>query len=156
MQPYYKKIRKYIRHDLLMLPSVAARIINSDNKILLVRKRNSSIWGFPAGSVEPWETAEEAIKREVFEEINAHIKVQKLIGIYTSPEFDYVYPNGDKVHPFILFFDCIFLDKSFVFVPNSEIEEVRYFTEKDLPEMLKCCSAKAKDAFVNSSTIFMR
>ncbi len=76
MDSYYKKIRKFIGHDLLVLPAVAARILDSDNNILLVKKRNSQIWGFPAGIVELNETAEEAIKREMLEELNARVEIE--------------------------------------------------------------------------------
>jgi len=155
MKPYYKQIRKFIGHNLLILPAVAARIGDKEN-ILLVKKRESKIWGLPAGAVEPNETAEEALKREMLEELNAKIKIIKLRGIYTSPSFDYSYPNGDKVHPFILFFDCEFVDNNMNFMPNKEVEEIRYFSLNNLPPMLKCCEMKVKDAFIESDRIFLK
>lgn len=154
MIPYYKKIRKFIGHDLLILPAVAARIRNR-NKILLVKKWGSKIWGLPAGAVESNETAEKAIKREMQEELNTEIKINRLRGIYTSPSFDYSYPNGDMVHPFILFFDCKFINK-LNFRPNNEVEEIGFFSLNNLPPMLKCCEMKAKDAFVKTNKIFLR
>lgn len=154
MTPYYKQVRKFIGHNLLVLPAVAARIMDK-NTILLVRKNRSKIWGLPAGAVEPDETAEEAIKREVWEELNTEIRVVRLRGIYTSPLFDYSYPNGDKVHPFIIFFDCKFV-KSLNFKPNKEIKEMKFFSLDNLPPMLKCCEMKSKDAFVKFDKIFLR
>lgn len=154
MTSYYKQIRKFIGHKLLVLPAVAARI-KVKNKILLVKKWRSKIWGLPAGAVEPNETAEEAVIREIQEELNTEIRISRLRGIYTSPSFDYSYSNGDKVHPFIVFFDCK-LVKNLNFKPNKEIEKIGFFSPDKLPPMLKCCEMKAKDAFARSDKIFLR
>lgn len=62
---------------------VAASILqNSEDKILLVqrprKKHMSELWEFPGGKVEKNELPEEALKRELFEELNIHVEITDL------------------------------------------------------------------------------
>lgn len=157
MNSYYLNLRKKIGQDLIVYPSVAACIKNEKNEILLVRKKGSNIWGFPAGGVEPNETIEEALKREVKEETNKDVIPEKLIAIYSSPNFDFNYENGDKIHPIIFFFKCHVKNKD-SFKKNPEIEEIKYFPKNDLPfsNMRKCCQQKALDCFMANKQLLVR
>lgn len=153
---YYLELRKLIGNDLLVYPVAAGCIKNSKGEILLVKKRKSDIWGFPAGGVEPDETIHQALKREIKEEINADVAPTRLIAIYSTPEFDFTYPNGNKIHPLIFFFACRVLKKG-GFLQNGEIAETRYFSQKKLPaNMLPCCVQKAKDCQLRGKNVIIR
>lgn len=57
---------------------VGAAILDSDKKVLICRrsgKSMSGMWEFPGGKVESGETAEEALEREILEELGVPIKV---------------------------------------------------------------------------------
>ena len=153
---YYLELRKLIGNGLLVYPAVAACIKNSEKEILLVKKRKSGIWGFPAGGVEPDETIYQALKREIKEEINADIAPTRLIAVYSTPKFDFTYPNGNKIHPLIFFFACRVIKKG-DFSQNGEISEARYFSQKNLPgNMLPCCVQKAKDCQLRRKDTIIR
>ena len=66
-----------------MLRVVAAAIQDSDNRILVVQKgANSSYpfcWEFPGGKVRQGESDEEALIREIKEELNVDIEVMSLL-----------------------------------------------------------------------------
>ena len=78
----------------MKIVKVAAAIIKSLNKngelIILATQRGygefKGGWEFPGGKIEVDETAEEALKREIIEELDIKIKVEKFI--YTV-EYDY-------------------------------------------------------------------
>lgn len=68
---------------------VCAAIIISDNKILLTQRGYGEYkdkWEFPGGKIEENETKEETIIREIKEELDASIKVEKFL---TKVEYDY-------------------------------------------------------------------
>ena len=75
-----------------MIDVVAAVIQNKDGKILIaqrnLKKSQGGLWKFPGGKIEQNETKEEAIVREIKEELNLDIFVKKYIGqkIFNYPE----------------------------------------------------------------------
>lgn len=69
--------------------NVVAAIIVKDNKIFATQRGYGDFkggWEFPGGKIEENETPEDALKREIIEELNVHINVDKYI--YTV-EYDY-------------------------------------------------------------------
>ena len=70
---------------------VVAAIICQDGKILATQRGYGDFkdgWEFPGGKIEPGETAQEAIVREIKEELAADIKVDRFLGTV-----DYDYPH---------------------------------------------------------------
>lgn len=67
-----------------MINVVAAVICNEDNKILIaqrnLKKSQGGLWEFPGGKIEQGETKEQAIIREIKEEMNLDIKVEKYLA----------------------------------------------------------------------------
>ena len=60
--------------------NVVAAIIVKDNKIFATQRGYGDFkggWEFPGGKIEENETPEEALKREILEELNVHINVDK-------------------------------------------------------------------------------
>jgi 8-oxo-dGTP diphosphatase len=71
---------------------VVAAIIEKDGKILATQRGYGDMlggWEFPGGKVEPGETPEQAIKREIEEELEAEIDVGRLVCdvAYDYPTF---------------------------------------------------------------------
>ena len=67
---------------------VAALILNQDN-VLATQRRYGEFkdgWEFPGGKIEPGETPEQAIKREIREELATDIRVEQPL---TTVEYDY-------------------------------------------------------------------
>lgn len=82
---------------------VVAAVIWQDDKFLICqrpanKKQNPLQWEFPGGKVEPGETKEEALIREIKEELNIVISVKDTIG-----EAEHTYPEF-TVH--LTFFSC--------------------------------------------------
>lgn len=75
-----------------MINVVAAVICNKDNKILIAqrnfKKSQGGLWEFPGGKIEPGETREQAIVREIKEEMNIEIEVEKYLAekVFKYPE----------------------------------------------------------------------
>jgi 8-oxo-dGTP diphosphatase len=70
--------------------TVVVAVIERDGRILIAQRRRTAQhplkWEFPGGKVEPEETPEKAVVRELKEELAIHAKVGPEIGRY---EFQY-------------------------------------------------------------------
>ena len=112
MSPYLRKLRSKVGHDLLMLPSVAAVIRDERGRLLLQEKSSGEGWSLPAGAIDPGETPEDAVRREVREETGLIVEPRELLGVLGGTGFRYVYPNGDAVEFTVVLFRCAVTSKS--------------------------------------------
>ena len=108
----------------------AAAIIVHDGKVLAARrftgKRYDGWWEFPGGKVEPGETFEQCCVREIKEELNLEVKIDR--HFYTV---DFTYPN------FHLHMEC-YLCSPLSSVDNiqlSEHDDYRWLGLGDLYEV---------------------
>lgn len=70
---------------------VVAAIIHKDNCYLATQRGYGDfegMWEFPGGKIEEGESREEALKREIKEELDVEVKIEKFLCIV-----DYDYPN---------------------------------------------------------------
>lgn len=70
---------------------VVAAVIKKDAKVFATQRGYGEFkdgWEFPGGKIEPGETPQEALKREIKEELDSNIEVGELIDIV-----EYDYPN---------------------------------------------------------------
>ena len=82
-------------------PVAAVALLDEDGRILLQRRRlggrHGGLWEFPGGKVEPGETPEEALSREIREEIGIELGVVRA-GLFASdPE-----PDATLREPFVI------------------------------------------------------
>lgn len=66
-------------------------------RILLQQRSDYGDWGLPGGGMEPGETIEDTMRREVREETGLEVAGSSLLGVYTGPRMRYVYPDGGRV-----------------------------------------------------------
>lgn len=59
----------------------ASGLIIKNNKLLVVEMDNNGFYCLPGGYVEVGETTEEAVKRELFEEMGKEVRVVKYLGM---------------------------------------------------------------------------
>lgn len=69
--------------------SVAALVTNDQGKILLVNSPWRG-WEYPGGLIEPGETFQEALRREIREEAGVEVEITGFVGICKNVEKDIV------------------------------------------------------------------
>jgi mutator protein MutT len=103
--------------------AAAAVIFDDDGRFLLMQENyGRRRYGFPGGAVEPGETPEDAVVREVKEETGVDVSVEHLIGLYRLE-------HGVPVH----LFRCAIAAGEAAVPDTDEIAEVDWYTADDLP-----------------------
>ncbi|TBF40447.1 NUDIX domain-containing protein [Rhizobium leguminosarum] len=134
MTPYLMELRRLIGNRLLQLPSVAAVIHDHAGDLLLQEKASGEGWSLPAGAIEPGETPQEAIIREVMEETGLAVVPTTVLGVFGGRDFRYTYPNGDQVEYVVTLFKCrVAADRGAW--TDTETRALRYFAPDDMPAL---------------------
>ena len=103
---YVRWLRSYVGHQRLLQLAASAFIRDTRGHVLLGRRADVMLWAPPSGVVQLGETPARTLVREVQEETGLHIEVVRLIGLYTGPDFEWTYPNGDQAQIVSAFFAC--------------------------------------------------
>jgi ADP-ribose pyrophosphatase YjhB (NUDIX family) len=103
---YVRWLRSYIGHQRVLQLAASAFIQDEHGCVLLGRRSDVMLWAPPSGVVQLGETPSRTLLREVQEETGLHIAVERLIGLYSGPEFEWTYPNGDQAQIISAFFAC--------------------------------------------------
>lgn len=111
------------------MPTNSVVAENDAGEILLVKRKfppQKGYWDVPGGFIQPYESFEQSVKREVKEELGVDIVIKKIIGIYTD-RYDYEGVIGPAF--------CIMVAgqlSSFDLVPGDDAEDYAWFTKKDI------------------------
>ncbi len=99
---------------------VVAAVITDDNRIFATQRGYGEFkggWEFPGGKIEQGEAPEDALKREIKEELDANINVGGLLDIV-----EYDYPDFHlRMHCFI----CSLTDGKFVLKEHEDAKWLR-------------------------------
>ncbi|MCX8192287.1 MAG: NUDIX hydrolase [Nitrososphaeria archaeon] len=137
--------REYPQHP---LPAVGTLIIHG-SKLLLVKRAfepSAGKWSIPGGVVELGEKVEEAVKREVWEEVGMEVEDLQLLGVYDSIIRD---EDGDIKYHYVII-EYLARPRSLSITPSIEVLEYMWVDLEDLDNLditqsLRELSKKYKD-----------
>ena len=132
MADYINWLRNKVGHEKVILVFAGGCLFNDEGKVLLQKRGDSGIWGFPGGAIELGETPEETAVRELKEETGLDVEVESLIGIYTDS--DIKYPSGDEAHSICIVYKLKAIGGELK-CDNLETIGLKYFAIDELPEM---------------------
>lgn len=138
-------------------PGVAGIVFDETGRVLLMKRSDNGLWGIPSGHVEPAETVNQAIVREIWEETGLEVQVKRLIGIYSDPVSQiFPYPNGKVSHFITNCFECQIIGGT-LNKRHWETLDVQFFNVNQLPENLLSMHPRwLEDALEQEKTSFIR
>lgn len=120
-------------------------LIFEQERVLLALRRDIDWWNLPGGGMEPGETVEEAMRREVREETGLEVAVERLVGVYSKPQKQEV----------VLTFLCRITGGQPS--PTEESRECRFFAPDALPpDLLPKHRQRVEDALLNQPQAIIR
>lgn len=128
----------------------------SREKVLLTKRADNGLWCLPSGGVEPGESVEETIIREVQEETGLTVSVLRLVGVYSDPDFLVVYPEKTPAQIIALSFEVqITAGEPGL---SDETSDWGYFSLEDIDrlDMLLNHRQRIQDAFTEQISAYIR
>jgi len=141
---HFRELRRYVGSAMLIMPAAAGFLQDEAGRVLLIRRRDDGEWAVPGGAMELGERIDQTVIREVYEETGVRFEPTRLVGLYSGPDLQFVYPNGDAVHVVSAFFAGRIVGGS----PRAdgvESTEVRFFAPDELPPMLSRHRRRVED-----------
>jgi len=116
-------------------PLVGADLFVQDEhkRILLIKRKDNSLWALPGGCQDLGETPKECAEREFFEETGMTARVTQLLGVFSSTRYEYVhYPWKENEFCHLLFAGEVTGGEG---RETEESFEVQWFSPTDLPPL---------------------
>ncbi|EOC1346988.1 nucleoside triphosphatase NudI [Cronobacter turicensis] len=118
---------------------IVCPVIQNDGEYLLCKMASDrgvfpGQWAFPGGGMEPGETLETALRREIMEELGEALLITEIKPwTFRDDIRNKTYPDGttEEIYMIYLIFDCISANRDITF--NDEFQEIMWVS----PEMLK-------------------
>ena len=119
--------------------------IKRGDKYLAVKRKDieTGTWETPGGRVEFGERIEDALKREVKEEHNVDIKINKFLGWGEGLKCPHI--GGFNIHRFVLYFECEIISGELTY-DNEETYDHKWVTWDEFKK-LKPLSKPIEDFF---------
>jgi 8-oxo-dGTP pyrophosphatase MutT (NUDIX family) len=125
-------------------------------KVLLTRRTDNGRWCLPGGRMEPGESAAETCARETWEETGLRVRVGRLVGIYTSPDYLIEYADGNRRQIVAMSFEAEVIGGELG--TSDETTEFGYFSPAEMREMdvMEHHVERIRDAFAGQEAAFVR
>ena len=135
MSNYILDLRKVVGHRTLIQVGAGIIVEDEQGRVLLQLRADNHCWSYCGGSMEIDEQAEETARRELWEETGLTAEHLELFGVFSGPDYHYVYPNGDEVSNV----DIVFLCRNYsgqLKCQAGEVDDLCFFPADALPENL--------------------
>jgi ADP-ribose pyrophosphatase YjhB (NUDIX family) len=131
---YIQHLRSMVGHEKVIMVVAGAMVFDTENRLLLQLRTDSESWGLPGGFMDLNESVQETARREVLEETGLVLKEMSLFGIYSGPDKEKTFDNGDQVSAVQILFRCH--DFEGELRGSEESFETAFFSLDALPDQL--------------------
>jgi 8-oxo-dGTP pyrophosphatase MutT (NUDIX family) len=94
---YVKWLRSHVGPRLIYFVYTTSLVFDDAGHILVQRRYDFDWLSLPGGALEVGESLRACAIREVAEETGLNVAVERLVGVFSHPQYNLLYPNGDQV-----------------------------------------------------------
>lgn len=131
----------------------ANAIITCKGKILLERRTDADIWGLVGGGVKKWEEPEQAMAREVYEELGLRIRPEQFrkLRVYGEPGRIAAYQDGSIWRMVVVVYALELEDFPEMRI-SAESKQLKFFSKEELRdiEIVVTHSDIVEECYVNA------
>ena len=147
---YISDLRKKVGHAPIVMTSAGVLILNPEGQLLLQRRADNHLWGYPGGSMELEESFEECARREALEETGLNCYDLSYFTHKSGKQMHYVYEDNDEVYIAEVVFLCTHYTGE-LRIQKSEVEEQRFFDLDKLPQDISPVNRSVVQMLVDKS-----
>lgn len=153
---YIEWIRQRVGPRKIFLASTSVALFDDQDRLLLQHRTDYDAWGLPGGTLEIGENILTCARRELLEETGLSAGELSLTGLYTEPQYDVTYPNGDQIQQYTLCFTGR-LSGGFMKTDGVESNEQDFFYPDEIPfdQIPSYYAAMIRDARRGGSPSFL-
>ena len=155
MDGYIKWLREQVGSQKILLVFASICIVDEAGRLLWQQRGDFGWWGLPGGVLELDEDLATCARREALEETGLDVAIERLVGVYSSPDYDVVYPNGDEVQQVTFCFAARPVGGE-LRADQAETLALRWLGPDELPETALWYRHMAEDLFAGSTEVSFR
>ena len=141
-----------VGNEKVIMVVAGAFVLDKENRVRMQKRSDNGQWGFPGGFMELGENVQDTARREVYEETGLILNELELFGIYSGPQYDKVFPNGDQVSLVQISFICKSYTGDLV-DSNEESLQNSFFSLDNLPNNIFTEHQVFIDDFLSNNTL---
>ncbi|MCP2034847.1 ADP-ribose pyrophosphatase YjhB (NUDIX family) [Planomicrobium sp. HSC-17F08] len=130
---YIQHIRSMVGKEKVIMVVASTFVFDKENRVLMQKRSDNYQWGLPGGFMDFEETIQHTARREVYEETGLELGELELFGIYSGPQYDSTFSNGDQASLVHITFTCRQYSGDLI-ESNEESLQTGFYSLNDLPE----------------------
>jgi len=96
---YVKWLRQQVGSQMIYLVYTTVLVFDEHDRLLVQCRYDFDWLSVPGGALELGEALRDCAIRETREETGIEIEIERLVGVFSHPRYNLLYPNGDHVQP---------------------------------------------------------